>query len=59
MFDKNRLTRALSGESTFRIFHELLDCGDESLLQELGLDSLSKENNLFFDFEQQVTVCPS
>jgi len=54
MFDKNRLTRALSGESTFRIFYELLDCGDESMLQELGLDSLSKESNLFFDFEQQV-----
>ena len=58
MFDKNRLTRPLQGESTFRIFHELLDCGDTSLLQELNLESWMKDDddNLFFDLEQEVCV---
>ena len=63
MFDKNRLTRPLPGESTFRIFYEMLDSGDAALLQELNLDSLNRsrttekdEENLFFDLEQQVGV---
>ena len=54
MFDKNRLTRVLPGESTFRIFYELLDSGDTPLLQELGLDLLKKDESVFFDFDQQV-----
>ena len=58
MFDKNRLTRPLQGESTFRIFHELLDSGNISLLQELNLDSWVKDDdeNLFFDLAQEVSA---
>lgn len=58
MLDKNRLTRPLQGESTFRIFYELLDSGDTSLLQELNLDSWIKndDENLFLDLEQEVCV---
>ncbi|XP_066916654.1 unconventional myosin-XVIIIa-like [Clytia hemisphaerica] len=56
MFDKNRLTRVLPGESTFRIFYELLDSGDMPLLQELGLDLLKKEESIFFDFDQQFST---
>lgn len=51
--DKARVSRMVPNESSYQIFYELLDGCDKKLKQDLFLDSLPREGNFLFDFEEK------